>query len=128
MPTPPLALQFSFQASDCIAGQSLVNGQYTLAMQTDGNFVLYAGNQSLWQSHTYNNPNAWAVMQADGNLVVYSPGPTNVHALWQSGTYNQPGDRLVVQPDGNAVISNSNAPVRGGPQIPRIPGIISGSS
>ena len=28
------------------AGQSLVNGQYTLAMQTDGNFVLYAGNQS----------------------------------------------------------------------------------
>jgi len=90
------------------AGQSLVNGQYTLAMQTDGNFVLYAGNQSLWQSHTFNNPNAWAVMQTDGNLVVYSPGPTNVHALWQSGTYNQPGDRLVVQPDGNAVIYNSN--------------------
>lgn len=90
------------------AGQSLVDGQYTMAMQTDGNFVLYAGNQSLWQSHTYNNPNAWAIMQTDGNLVVYSPGPTNVHALWQSGTYNQPGDRLVVQPDGNAVIYNSN--------------------
>jgi hypothetical protein len=90
------------------AGQSLVNGQYTMAMQTDGNFVLYSGSQSLWQSHTYNNLNAWVVMQTDGNLVVYSPGPTNVHALWQSGTYNQPGDRLVVQPDGNAVIYNSN--------------------
>jgi hypothetical protein len=90
------------------AGQSLVNGQYTMAMQTDGNFVLYAGNQSLWQSHTDNNPNAWVIMQTDGNLVVYSPGPTNVHALWQSGTYNQPGDRLVVQPDGNAVIYNSS--------------------
>ena len=90
------------------AGQSLINGQYTLAMQTDGNLVLYAGNQALWQSGTSGNPNAWVIMQSDGNLVVYSPGPTNVHALWQSGTYNQPGDRLVVQPDGNAVIYNSN--------------------
>jgi hypothetical protein len=90
------------------AGQSLVNGQYTMAMQTDGNFVLYAGNQSLWQSGTSGNPNAWVIMQTDGNLVVYSPGPTDVHALWQSGTSNQPGDRLVVQPDGNAVIYNSS--------------------
>jgi hypothetical protein len=89
------------------AGQSLVNGYFTLAMQTDGNLVLYAGNTAKWQSHTYNNPNAWVVMQTDGNLVVYSPGPSYVHALWQSGTYNQPGDRLVMQSDGNAVIYNS---------------------
>ena len=83
-------------------GQSLVDGPYTMAMQTDGNFVLYAnGNQALWQSHTYNNPGSDVVMQTDGNLVVYSPGG---QALWQSGTYNQPGDHLVVQTDGNAVI------------------------
>ena len=83
-------------------GQSLIDGPYTMAMQTDGNFVLYAnGNQALWQSHTYNNPGSDVVMQTDGNLVVYSHGG---QALWQSGTYNQPGDYLVVQTDGNAVI------------------------
>lgn len=83
-------------------GQSLIDGPYTMAMQTDGNFVLYAnGNRALWQSHTYNNPGSDVVMQTDGNLVVYSPGG---RALWQSGTYNQPGDHLVVQTDGNAVI------------------------
>jgi hypothetical protein len=89
------------------AGQSLVNGDFTLAMQSDGNFVLYAGNQAKWQSGTSGNPNAWVTMQGDGNLVVYSPGPTNVHALWQSGTYNNAGARLNMQPDGNAVIYNS---------------------
>lgn len=83
-------------------GQSLIDGPYTMAMQADGNFVLYAnGNQALWQSHTYNNPGSDVVMQTDGNLVVYSHGG---QALWQSGTYNQPGDYLVVQTDGNAVI------------------------
>jgi hypothetical protein len=89
-------------------GQSLLDGPYTMAMQTDGNFVLYAnGNQALWQSHTYNNPGSDVVMQTDGNLVVYSP---RGQALWQSGTYNQPGDHLVVQTDGNAVIyTPSNA-------------------
>src|SRR5690348_18367937 len=91
-------------------GQSLVDGPYTMAMQTDGNFVLYAnGNQALWQSHTYNNPGSDLVMQTDGNLVVYSPGG---QALWQSGTYNQPGDHLVVQTDGNAVIYTSSGGAR----------------
>jgi hypothetical protein len=89
------------------AGQSLVSGNYTLAMQGDGNFVLYAGNQAKWQSGTSGHPYAWVTMQGDGNLVVYSPGPTNVHALWQSGTYNNPGARLTMQSDGNAVIYNS---------------------
>lgn len=90
------------------AGQSLVNGNFTLAMQSDGNFVLYAGNQAKWQSGTSGHPNAWVIMQSDGNLVVYSPGPTNVHALWQSGTYNNAGARLNMQPGGNAVIYKSD--------------------
>ena len=91
-------------------GQSLTDGPYTMAMQTDGNFVLYAnGNQALWQSHTYNNPGSDVVMQTDGNLVVYSPGG---RALWQSGTYNQSGDHLAVQADGNAVIYTSSGGAR----------------
>ena len=91
-------------------GQSLTDGPYTMAMQTDGNFVLYAnGNRALWQSHTYNNPGSDVVMQTDGNLVVYSLGG---RALWQSGTYNQSGDHLAVQTDGNAVIYTSSGGAR----------------
>jgi hypothetical protein len=91
------------------AGQSLIDGPYTMAMQADGNFVLYNGNQPLWQSGTSGHSNAWVIMQTDGNLVVYTPGP-EVSPLWQSGTYNQPGDHLVMQSDGNAVIyTPSNA-------------------
>jgi hypothetical protein len=90
------------------AGQSLVNGAFTLAMQGDGNLVLYAGNSAKWQSGTSGHPNAWVIMQGDGNLVVYSPGPYNVHALWQSGTYNNSSARLNMQSDGNAVIYNAD--------------------
>lgn len=91
-------------------GQSLIDGPYTMAMQTDGNLVLYAsGNQALWQSHTYNNPGSDAVMQTDGNLVVYASAG---QALWQSGTYNQPGDYLAMQTDGNAVIYTPSGQAR----------------
>ena len=84
------------------SGQFLVDGSYTLAMQTDGNFVLYYGSsQALWQSHTYGHGGAWVAMQGDGNLVVYAPG--NV-PLWQSGTAGNTGARLVMQTDGNAVV------------------------
>ena len=91
-------------------GQSLVNGSYTLAMQTDGNLVLYYGSsQALWQSHTYDDSGAWVAMQGDGNLVVYAPG--NV-PLWQSGTVGNTGARLVMQADGNAVVySTTNWPL-----------------
>jgi hypothetical protein len=40
------------------AGQSLIDGPYTMAMQADGNFVLYNGNQPLWQSGTSGHSNA----------------------------------------------------------------------
>ncbi|NDC22198.1 hypothetical protein EBZ57_02395, partial [bacterium] len=46
--------------------------RYKLDMQYDGNLVLYAADGSaLWSSMTYNNPGAYAVMQNDGNLVIY---------------------------------------------------------
>jgi hypothetical protein len=86
-------------------GGSVTSGTHTLAMQTDGNLVLYNGAQSRWQSHTYPNPGARAVMQTDGNLVVYSAAN---QALFQSGTYNNPGAYLDVQDDGNVVIYASD--------------------
>jgi hypothetical protein len=79
-------------------------------MEDDGNLVLYLdpaiykSSQWLWQSGTYNNPGAYAVMQADGNLVVYS---SSGRALWNSGTYNHPGSYLSVKDDGNLVVYSS---------------------
>ncbi len=54
-----------------------------LAMQTDGNLVLYGPSSSVvWASGTNGHPGARLVIQNDGNLVIYS-GST---PLWATGT------------------------------------------
>jgi hypothetical protein len=91
------------------SGQSVSspNGGFTLKMQDDGNLVLYlnpriyGASQWLWNSGTNNHPGAYAVMQAGGNLVVFSSGGM---PLWNSGTSNHPGAHVSVQDDGNLVI------------------------
>lgn len=75
-----------------------------LAMQTDGNLVLYAGGRARWQSGSAGNPGAQLAMQPDGNAVVYS---VSGRALWQSGTAGFPGAQLVLQADSNAVVYTS---------------------
>jgi hypothetical protein len=55
-----------------------------IVMQKDGNLVVYGNGKALWQSHTYNHPGAYLVLQKDRNLVIYSAAGK---ALWQSGTY-----------------------------------------
>ncbi len=81
------------------------NGQYRLAMQTDGNLVLYQGSQWVWKTTTNGNPGAWAVMQVEGNLVVYS---ASGQALWATPTADRPGSELYVQDDGNLVLYDGN--------------------
>jgi hypothetical protein len=58
----------------------------------------------LWHAGTGGHPGAKAVMQDDGNLVVY--GPTGA-VLWASGTAGHPGARLTVQDDANVVVYSS---------------------
>ncbi len=54
-----------------------------LAMQTDGNLVLYGPNYSVvWMSGTSGHPGAYLSLQNDGNLVIYD-GSTPV---WSTGT------------------------------------------
>ena len=97
------------------AGQYLQspNGQYTLWMQGDGNLVEYnAAGTPLWDppppTQTGGHPGAYAVLQSDGNFVVYPPSG----ALWASYTQNNPGDHLSLQDDGNLVIySAAGAPL-----------------
>ncbi|KAJ3318537.1 hypothetical protein HDV06_000420 [Boothiomyces sp. JEL0866] len=56
-------------------------------MQTDGNFVVYDGNNhALWATGTQGS-NFYAIVQDDGNFVIYDPG--NEKAVWASNTQGQ---------------------------------------
>ncbi len=91
-------------------GSTLISADnaYTLAMQGDGNLVVYGScHGAIWSTRTYGHPGAYLAMQTDSNAVVYSAqtgGP-----LWDSATfgYGVPRlyrTRLVVQNDGNLVM------------------------
>jgi hypothetical protein len=103
------------------AGQELIAGNpdtgvsycnclpdgWRLAMQRDANLVLSnASNVAKWTSGTNGgDANAFAVMQGDGNFVVYDDGK----ALWNSGTEGNPGAFLRFQnSDGNLVVSSAD--------------------
>ena len=64
--------------------------------------VLYYYNVALWASNTCCNSSInRAVMQGDGNLVLYD---TNNTPHWASGTNGYPGAFAAIQSDGNFVI------------------------
>lgn len=97
--------------SSLAAGQELqsANGSYKLAMQYDGNLVLYSGTTSHWDAGTndlepYARP-VRAEMQADGNFVLKDTANTPV---WESGTSGHSGSKLVLQDDRNLDIHDSN--------------------
>jgi hypothetical protein len=103
--------------SQLLAGETLLaghylnssNGRYSLRMQPDGNLVLRrrADMQALWDTHTWGNPGARAIMQKEGNLAVYS----GTAALWWTSPWDRPGASLIVQPDGNVVIYHDTRPI-----------------
>jgi hypothetical protein len=82
------------------------NWQYRVYMMPSGNLVLYSVKYGrvLWSSNTAGNPGAYAVMQSDGNFVIYSSGG---RALWNSSSAGNPGAYAVMQSDGNFVIYSS---------------------
>lgn len=93
-------------------GQHLYScdGRFRLSMQFDGNLVLYVnnGNKPMWATGT-NGKNAYvAVMQGDGNFVLYR---TDDVPLWASNTPGLVAGRLDLQDDGNLVVYDiENAP------------------
>ena len=97
-----------------IGSQISCNGAI-LRMQADGNLVLIAGattwgryypaaSAPIWNSGTWGNPGAYAVMQSDGNLVIYKGPWASKVAIWNSGTYMYPGSQLRLQNDRNLAI------------------------
>jgi parallel beta-helix repeat protein len=79
------------------------DGRFRLTLRRDGNLVLTtaATGQVLWSSGTTGKRSAVALMQQDGNFVIYDSAGRPV---WDSGTGRKPGAHLAVQDDGNAVI------------------------
>jgi hypothetical protein len=82
-----------------------------LTVQTDANFVLYAGNGKVWGAKTRfadnaNGPGCEAAFQGDANLVVRNCDGT---AIWSSATHTYPDAILAFQADGNLVIYDSVA-------------------
>ncbi|MGW4379711.1 hypothetical protein [Kitasatospora sp. NPDC004531] len=84
-----------------------------LQMQPDGNLVLSLVNSTggpdhvMWASGTWGNPGAYAVMQTDGNLVVYGQGGT---ALWSTRSWGSPGAKAYFSGFGNLYVYVVNGP------------------
>ncbi|MFJ9821034.1 hypothetical protein ACIRU3_38425 [Streptomyces sp. NPDC101151] len=83
-----------------------------LTMQSDGNLVMYRlrDNKALWSTRTYGHPGAYAVMQKDGNFVIYDAAN---RFLWNSNTADYPGAYALMQNDGEFVIYCAT----GGPDV-----------
>ncbi|ROP50536.1 MULTISPECIES: hypothetical protein [unclassified Rathayibacter] len=101
--TPPvLTSDTLFAGSELTQDRSIrsTDGRSEAVLQGDGNFVVYSNGSARWSAGTSGAGNR-LVMQGDGNAVVYSAGG---RALWQSGTAGTFGPRMVIQNDGNLVI------------------------
>jgi Protein kinase domain len=118
-PSPPPAAGVGV-GSSMVAGDTLQPGQYLrssngrfdLAMQRSGDLVETERRSEtpLWASGSGGHPGAYAIVQGDGNLIVYPKGrsapqsgqPTS--ALWQSETNGHPGASVHLLDSGNLVI------------------------
>lgn len=77
--------------------RSVRGGAFAFSYQSDGNLVLYESGVPRWASFTNGESAHTAIMQGDGNLVVYSrPGAPVFH----TGTNGNAGAVLVLRADG----------------------------
>ncbi|QTR03627.1 S8 family serine peptidase [Saccharothrix algeriensis] len=93
------------RGEELTVGQSRtsLNGKYFLVLQPDGNLVLYvkAEGRPLWSTGTWGSDVTRAVLEPNGNFVLYSAAGV---ARWSTNTANTTADRLVVQDDDNVVL------------------------
>lgn len=93
-----------FRGEQIKKGQQIVskNGKYSLAMQHDGNLVIYSRDGFIWQAGTGGRGDRF-IMQTDGNAVVYD---IDNKAIW--ATITNKGASLIMQDDGNLVVYDDN--------------------
>jgi hypothetical protein len=89
-----------FYADNCFS-----TPKSTMYMQADGNLVLFNEyGDVMWASGTWGYWGAYAVMQDDGNFVIYYYG----YPIWASNTDGHPGARLILNFNGNLLIRDVN--------------------
>jgi hypothetical protein len=99
------------QAGDALGPDEALtscDGRFNLVAQGDGNLVLYMGSTPLWHTHTNGKSISAAVMQEDGNFVLYD---ANGNATWHSHTFGHAGASLSLQDDGNLVVYSGSTPL-----------------
>ncbi|XP_058499633.1 B-type lectin plumieribetin-like isoform X1 [Solea solea] len=80
-----------------------LNGNYQAILQTDGNFVIYKWTPT-WASSTNTEDTLRLLLQPDNNLVIYN---NKGAAVWASGTHSNSHTqrmRLTMQNDGRLVL------------------------
>jgi hypothetical protein len=82
------------------------NGKNAAIMQQDGNFVVYKNGAPAWSSVTYGRNNAYLSLQPDGNLVINWNG----NPIWWTGSSGAKNN-LVMQDDGNLVLYSGTTAV-----------------
>ena len=105
-PSPPPS---PTQCGRIAAGEGLTAGEtvyscncrYRLTLQDDGELALASDSGTFWTAGTAGRGAAVAVMQDDGNFVVYSATSA---ALWSTHTDGHAGAIVSVQDDGNLVV------------------------
>lgn len=87
-------------------GERLVSpdGQYLLAMRSDGDLTLSAGGIVIWHAGVTGAGN-WADVQGDGNFVIYTRAGK---ALWNTGTSGHPGTITLTVTNNGAVVLATN--------------------
>jgi hypothetical protein len=76
------------------------DGSYAAVMQGDGNLVVYGPAGAIWASGTAVAGTS-LVMQGDGNLVAYRP---NAQPVWHTFTSDRSDALVKMQDDGNLVV------------------------
>ena len=81
------------------------NGQYRAVMQGDGNFVVYNGDEAIFATDTCGQSASRICMQKDGNLVIYDGDDPK----WATDTCGDGKGKLKMQDDGNLVIYSADS-------------------
>ena len=77
------------------------NGRYTVAMETDGNLVMYDVDKPVWGTNTAGSGANITEMRDDGDLVIYHEGDK---PAWTSRTRGHEGAVLALQDDRDLVV------------------------
>jgi len=106
-PTPGCGRLNSNELLSVGQSRASCDGRFVLAMQGDGNLVLYQAGRALWATMTNGRGGSFAAMQGDGNFVLYTAVGS---PLFHTNTSRFGGAWLAIQNDGNLVIYQGSTP------------------